>query len=101
MVEGQRDVVPVTRGARLDDLDRPAARVADVALVARSAGQRPVVLLLEAGEPLVVEARVAEIDKEGVRITVTTWAESPRNRGAVATRLREESLRRLQDEGLS
>jgi small-conductance mechanosensitive channel len=48
-----------------------------------------------------VEARVAEIDKEGVRLTVTTWAESPRDRGAVATRLREESLRRLQGEGLS
>ena len=60
MVEGQRDVVPVARGARLDDLDRPAARVADVALVARAAGQRPVELQLEAGEPPVVEARVAQ-----------------------------------------
>jgi small-conductance mechanosensitive channel len=48
-----------------------------------------------------VQARVAEIDKEGVRLAVTTWADSPRNRGKVATRLREESLRRLAGEGLS
>jgi small-conductance mechanosensitive channel len=48
-----------------------------------------------------VEARVAEIDKEGVRVAVTSWAESSRDRGRVATRLREESLRRLQGDGLS
>src|SRR3954452_21532367 len=48
-----------------------------------------------------VQARVAEIDKEGVRLAVTTWADSPRNRGKVATRLREDSLRRLAGEGLS
>ena len=48
-----------------------------------------------------VEARVAEIDKEGVRVAVTSWADSSRDRGMVATRLREESLRRLQGDGLS
>jgi small-conductance mechanosensitive channel len=48
-----------------------------------------------------VEARVAEIDKEGVRVAVNTWAEAARDRGRVATRLREDSLRRLQREGLS
>ncbi len=48
-----------------------------------------------------VEARVAEIDKEGIRVAVTTWADSPSNRGRVAARLREESLSRLQGEGLS
>jgi small-conductance mechanosensitive channel len=48
-----------------------------------------------------VEARVAEIDQEGVRVAVASWAESSRDRGRVATRLREESLRRLQADGLS
>jgi small-conductance mechanosensitive channel len=48
-----------------------------------------------------VEARVAEVDKEGIRLAVTAWAESPAERGRVATRLREQSLRRLQTEGLS
>jgi small conductance mechanosensitive channel len=48
-----------------------------------------------------VGARVAEIDKEGVRVAVNTWAEAARDRGRVATRLREDSLRRLQGEGLS
>lgn len=47
------------------------------------------------------QARVAEIDKAAVRVAVTTWVDSPRSRGEVATRIREESLRRLRDEGLS
>jgi len=48
-----------------------------------------------------VEARIAEMDKDGIRLAVTTWADSPANRGRVASRLREESFRRLQGEGLS
>jgi small-conductance mechanosensitive channel len=48
-----------------------------------------------------VEPRVAEVDKEGVRIAVTTWSESPDDRRRVAARLREDSLRRLAGEGLS
>ena len=48
-----------------------------------------------------VQARVAEVDKDGVRLTVNAWAESPDERGRVAARLREQSLHRLQTEGLS
>ena len=48
-----------------------------------------------------VEARVAEVDKEGIRLAVTTWADVPRERGRVSARLREESLRRLREEALS
>ena len=48
-----------------------------------------------------VEASVAETDKEGVRLSATTWADSARERGGVAARLRRDWLRRLREEGLS
>src|ERR671925_2179538 len=48
-----------------------------------------------------VEADVAESEKEGVRLSAKTWADSPRERGAVAERLRRLWLRRLREEGLS
>jgi small-conductance mechanosensitive channel len=48
-----------------------------------------------------VEAAVAEVDKEGVRLTASTWAESASERGRVAAGLRRLWLRRLRDEGLS
>jgi small-conductance mechanosensitive channel len=48
-----------------------------------------------------VEAQVAEVDKEGVRLTATTWANTAAERGRVAARLRARSLERLRDESLS
>ena len=47
-----------------------------------------------------VEVRVAEIDKEGIRLTVSTGSLA-RERGGVAARLRKESLRRLREASLS
>jgi small-conductance mechanosensitive channel len=48
-----------------------------------------------------VEARVAEVDKDGVRLSATTWADHPGERGATAADLRLRWLRRLRQEGLS
>src|SRR4051794_17041275 len=48
-----------------------------------------------------VSATVAEVDKEGIRLTASTWAETARERGAVAAALRQTWLRRLREEGLS
>jgi len=48
-----------------------------------------------------VEARVAEVDKEGIRIALTTWAGGAGERGAVASRLRKEGLHRLREASLS
>ncbi len=48
-----------------------------------------------------VDARVAEVDKEGIRLAVTAWADSAGERGGVAARLRQESLQRLRSESLS
>jgi len=47
-----------------------------------------------------VDVRVAEVDKEGIRLALTTWALA-RERGGVAARLRKESLQRLRDAALS
>jgi small-conductance mechanosensitive channel len=48
-----------------------------------------------------VEARVAEVDKDGIRLSATAWAASAGDRGAMAARLRRLWLRRLREEGLS
>ena len=47
-----------------------------------------------------VDVRVAEVDKEGIRLTVTTWSLA-RERGGVAARLRKEGLQRLREASLS
>jgi small-conductance mechanosensitive channel len=48
-----------------------------------------------------VEASVAEVDKEGVRLSARAWADNARERGPLAARLRRVWLRRLREEGLS
>jgi small-conductance mechanosensitive channel len=48
-----------------------------------------------------VDASVAEVTAEGIRLRATTWAESPRERGGVAAGLRARSLHRLREESLS
>ncbi len=48
-----------------------------------------------------VEASVAEVDKEGVRLSATTWAASPGERASAAAELRRLWLRRLREHGLS
>jgi small-conductance mechanosensitive channel len=48
-----------------------------------------------------VEAAIAEVTVDGVRLTAKTWAGTARERGAVAASLRARSLHRLREEGLS
>jgi small-conductance mechanosensitive channel len=48
-----------------------------------------------------VDVSVAEVDKEGVRLSATTWASGPSERGKTAARLRAEWLRRLREHALS
>ncbi len=48
-----------------------------------------------------VEARVADVEREGIRLAVTAWAPTAAERGRVASRLRQDSLRRLRTEPLS
>ena len=48
-----------------------------------------------------ISASVAETDKEGVRLSATSWAESPAARGAACAELRRRWLRLLREHGLS
>jgi small-conductance mechanosensitive channel len=48
-----------------------------------------------------ISATVAEADKEGVRLSATSWAASPRERGQAAADLRRRWLRLLREHGLS
>jgi small-conductance mechanosensitive channel len=48
-----------------------------------------------------ITATVAETDKEGVRLSATSWASSPRERGQAAAELRRRWLRLLREHGLS
>jgi small-conductance mechanosensitive channel len=48
-----------------------------------------------------VSASVAESDKEGVRLSATSWVERPSERGPAATELRRRWLRLLREHGLS
>jgi small-conductance mechanosensitive channel len=48
-----------------------------------------------------ISASVAETDKEGVRLSATTWASAPGERGRAAADLRRRWLRLLREHGLS
>jgi small-conductance mechanosensitive channel len=48
-----------------------------------------------------IEVSVAEVDKEGVRLSATTWAAGPSQRATTAAELRLRWLRRLQEHALS
>ena len=48
-----------------------------------------------------IDVTVAEVDKEGVRLSATTWARSPSERGKAAAELRQDWLRRLREHALS
>ena len=48
-----------------------------------------------------VKAAVAETDKEGVRLSATTWCDAPAERGKTAAELRRRWLRLLREHGLS
>jgi small-conductance mechanosensitive channel len=60
---------------------------------------RALELVLDEGEG--IDASVAEVDKEGVRLRATTWAATPGERGSVAADLRRRWLRSLREHGLS
>ena len=48
-----------------------------------------------------IKATVAETDKEGVRLSATSWATTARDRGKTAAELRQRWLRLLREHGLS
>jgi small-conductance mechanosensitive channel len=100
--DGCRLVVPNERLAQSTIVNHtvvdPRAKVAvDVWLPPDGDADRALQLLAHDG----VEASIAEIASEGVRVAVSSWAPSASERGAVAARLRQESLHRLRTDALS
>jgi small-conductance mechanosensitive channel len=58
-------------------------------------------LAILGADPDAEEVEVAEVDKEGVRVVVRTWAKDADERGPVAARIRARSLERLRSDSIS
>ena len=78
----------------------PRVQVEVSVWLARDADLDRAIELIE-DEQQSISAAVAEVDKEGVRLSATTWASTPAERGKVATELRRRWLRLLREHGLS
>jgi small-conductance mechanosensitive channel len=52
------------------------------------------------GEPD-LDVEIAQVDKDGIKLTAATWADSAVDRGAVAARVRASTLETLRSEGLA
>src|SRR5918992_1501586 len=83
-------------------------RIGDLVTVEEETGEVEDVRLtytyirLDDGRRLIVPNEVlAQTDKEGVRLSATSWASSPRERGKAAAELRRRWLRLLREHGLS
>jgi small-conductance mechanosensitive channel len=48
-----------------------------------------------------LDVEIAQVDKDGIKLTAATWADSARERGAVAARVRASALESLRNEGLA
>jgi small-conductance mechanosensitive channel len=101
--DGSRIVVPNERLAQNTVVNHTIvdARVrveADVWIAPEVDALRAVAAL---GRQEDVDASIAEIDKEGVRLVAGTWAPSYKERGALAAGLRASCLETLRREGLS
>lgn len=100
--DGRRLVVPNERLAQSSIVNHTVVdpRVAvdiDVWLPPDGDADRALELLGAGGQT----ARIAEIASDGIRLTVSDWAETPAQRGELASVLRQESLRRLRTDALS
>lgn len=101
--DGQRLIVPNERLAQSPVQNHtivdPRVKV-EVSVWIPPGGDATRALELLSGEDD-VEARVGDVDSEGITLVVAAWAPTARERGGVAARLRKESLQRLYDAGLS
>jgi hypothetical protein len=48
-----------------------------------------------------LDVEISQVDKDGVKLTAATWADTARERGAVAARVRATALESLRSEGLA
>ena len=101
--EGHRVIVPNERLAQTvienHTIVDPRVNVKVSVWLPPGADTRRALELLE-GQPN-VEVSVAEVDKEGIRIDLSTWVATAAERGPTGARLRAETLERLHSERLS
>jgi small-conductance mechanosensitive channel len=100
--DGRRLIVPNERLAQSSIVNHtvvdPSVRVeVDVWLPSDGDADEALELLSANG----VEVRVAEIASDGIRLVVATDAANPRERRAIAAKLRQDSLRTLRNKALS
>lgn len=100
--DGRRLVVPNERLAQSSIVNHtvvdPRIRVeVDVWLALDGDADEALELLRDDG----VDARIAEITSDGIRLSVAADAATPHERGRVATELRQDSLRKLRNKALS
>ena len=48
-----------------------------------------------------LDVEIAQVDKDGVKLILATWADTARDRGGVAARVRASALETLRNEGLA
>ena len=48
-----------------------------------------------------LDVEVSQVDKDGIKMTAATWADTARERGSVAARIRASALESLRSEGLA
>lgn len=101
--EGHRVIVPNERLAQTvienHTIVDPRVNVKVSVWLPPGGDTRRALELLEGQEK--VEVTVAEVDKEGIRIDLSTWVATAAERGPTGARLRAESLERLHSEQLS
>jgi small-conductance mechanosensitive channel len=102
--DGRRLIVPNERLAQSSIQNHtildPRVQVEVSVWLAPDADLEQAIALIE-DEEEGITAGVAETDKEGVRLSATTWAATPAERGKVAGDLRRRWLRVLREHGLS
>jgi small-conductance mechanosensitive channel len=100
--DGRRLIVPNERLAESSIVNHtvvdPRVRVEVDVWLPLEGDADSAVELLDTGD---VECRVAEITADGIRLAVATDATTPHDRGAIAARLRQDSLRKLRTQSLS
>jgi small-conductance mechanosensitive channel len=102
--DGQRLIVPNERLAQSSVTNHtiidPRVQVEASVWLPPGADVERAIELIE-DEQAGISASVAETDKEGIRLSATTWADSPDGRGAAAADLRRRWLGLLREHGLS
>jgi small-conductance mechanosensitive channel len=102
--DGRRLIVPNERLAQSSVLNHtirdPRVQVEVSVWLPLDADHDRAIELIE-DEAAEVRAVVAEADKDGVRLSATTWASGPAERGSTAAELRRRWLRLLREHALS